>query len=342
MSLLMLQDLSVSIGNVPVLREVSFKIGRGERVGMIGESGCGKSLSVLAMMGLLPEGAVATGRMVFEGQNLLDLSEREWCRIRGARISVIVQEPMTALSPLMRVGDQIAESVRVHDRNASRKAARGRAVDLLGRMDFAEPERTARAYPHQLSGGQRQRVMIAMAIACGPALILADEPTTALDVTVQARMLELLVRVVEEGGSSLLLVSHDIAVVGSVCARLIVLYGGCVVEEGPCDVVLSQPLHPYTAGLVATSAALSAEGDATDRVRPELPMIPGSVPSIGAFPPGCPFRDRCRNESERCGERPPLSGGEHAVACWHPETEYHVTEFPGVVEPSKHGRIGAR
>lgn len=320
MSLLILQDLCVSIWNVPVLQKVSFRIGSGERVGMIGESGCGKSLSVLAVMGLLPEGAAATGSLLFEGRDMLAISEREWCRVRGARISVIVQEPMTALSPLMRIGDQIAETVRVHDRNISRKAARGRAVELLGRMELIEPERTARAYPHQLSGGQRQRVMIAMAIACGPALILADEPTTALDVTVQARMLELLARVVEEEGSSLLLVSHDIAVVASVCERLIVLYGGRVVEEGPCDAVLSRPLHPYTAGLVATSAALSVDGDVEGRVRPELPMIPGAVPSIGAFPPGCPFRYRCRNESDRCLVGPSLTADEHAVACWHPET----------------------
>lgn len=286
---------------------------------MIGESGCGKSISLLTMMGLLPPGAAVTGSFIFEERDMLSISEREWCGVRGSRISVIVQEPMTALSPLMRIGDQVSEIIRIHDRKISRKASHARSIDLLMRMELNEPERVATAYPHQLSGGQRQRVMIAMAIACGPALILADEPTTALDVTVQAKMLELLVRVVEQEGSSLLLVSHDIAVVSNVCERLIVLYGGRVVEEGPCAAVLGRPLHPYTAGLVATTSALLSDDGMEGRRRPHLPMIPGSVPSIGAFPRGCPFRGRCRNETGQCASMPEMRFLEHSVACWHPE-----------------------
>ncbi len=315
MSLLEVEDLSVDLGRVPVLSGVRLGIGAGERVGLIGESGSGKSVTALAILGLLPDSMTARGAVRLEGEDLLAAGERRRSELRGDRVAMVFQEPMSALDPLMRVGRQVGEVLRIH-RGASRRQAHAEAVQLLGHVGFAEPEASARAFPHQLSGGQRQRVMLAAAIACHPALVVADEPTTALDVTVQSQVLGLLQHLVEESGSALLLISHDLAVVSSMCERLVVLYGGRVVEQGGTQEVLGRPRHPYTAGLVATAAAVTGGSGAKGR----LPTIAGNVPAIGAFPSGCVYRNRCGRADGACLAVPRLEAvaADHGFACWHP------------------------
>jgi ABC-type glutathione transport system ATPase component len=248
-SLLAVERLTVDIGGTRAVADVSFGLERGERVGLIGESGSGKSMTALALIGLLPDEARAAGRVEFDGRDVLRLSERERARLRGDRIGMIFQEPMTALNPTMRVGRQVAEVLELHHRT-------GDVLELLRRVEFRDPERIAASYPHQLSGGQRQRILCAIATACSPALVLADEPTTALDVTVQAQVLALLRRLVAEEGAALLLISHDLAVVAGMCERLLVMFGGELVEQGPTEQVLADPQHPYTKGLLATATAL--------------------------------------------------------------------------------------
>jgi peptide/nickel transport system ATP-binding protein len=306
------RSLTVGIGGVEVVRDFSFVLERGRRTGLIGESGSGKTLTALAVMGLLPDGARASGEVMFAGDDLLRLPERRLCQLRGDRLAMIFQEPLTALNPVMRVGDQVAEPFRVH-RDLSRAQALARAVELLERVRLPDAAAKLRAYPHQLSGGQRQRVMIAMAMACSPELLLADEPTTALDVTVQARVLDLLSRLVDEEASTLLLITHDLPVVSQLCEAVLVMYGGRIVEAGPAAEVFARPLHPYTGGLVETIPSLEEELPG-GRFR----AIPGVVPGAGEFPAGCPFRSRCGRADERCVEMPPLQGDGRAVACWHP------------------------
>jgi len=312
-TLLQVDGLTVRFGRAEVVGDVSFALERGERIGLIGESGSGKSMTALALIGLLPDDATTEGRALLDGDDLLTMSESKRCDLRGDRVGMIFQEPMTALNPVMRVGNQVAEVVRRH-RGGSKRASWGRALELLARVEFTDPQRIASSYPHELSGGQRQRIMVAMAIACSPALVLADEPTTALDVTVQAQVLELLARLVSEEDAALVLISHDLAVVSGMCDRLLVMYGGRIVESGPTNVVLEQPRHPYTVGLLATSTAM-AEGAARGRT---LPTIRGSVPGLGQFPAGCVFRSRCERATDRCRTTPPLAGEGHAFACWHP------------------------
>jgi len=250
-SLLAVERLTVDVGDTRAVADVSFAVAQGERVGLIGESGSGKSMTALAVIGLLPDEARSSGRVDFDGRDMLSLQERERCRLRGDRIGMIFQEPMTALNPTMRVGRQVAEVLELHHRS-------GDVLELLRRVEFRDPERIAHAYPHQLSGGQRQRILCAIATACSPALVLADEPTTALDVTVQAQVLALLGRLVAEEGAALLLISHDLAVVAGMCDRLLVMYRGELVEQGPTRAVLDDPQHPYTKGLLATATALHA------------------------------------------------------------------------------------
>jgi len=249
---------------------------------------------------------------MFRGQNLLELPERELCQIRGDRLAMVFQEPMTALNPVMKIGDQVAEPLRVH-RGLPRGKALQQAQAALEKVHLPNAAEKLRAYPHQLSGGQRQRAMIAMATACSPELLIADEPTTALDVTVQAQILQLLVELVEDEGSSLLLITHDLPVVANVCQRVLVLYGGYIVEEGAVQDVFDWPRHPYTRALLDAIPPL--DQDIPSR---KLKAIAGSVPGVGEFPPGCPFRNRCPRADEVCASMPPLSGDPQKVACWHP------------------------
>jgi peptide/nickel transport system ATP-binding protein len=291
---------------------VSFVLQGGRRTGLIGESGSGKTVTALAILGLLPDGLDASGKVLYAGRDLLALSEAELCRLRGDRLAMIFQEPLSALNPVMRVGDQVAEPLRIHRGMHSREARRS-ALELLHRVQIPDAAEKMRAYPHQLSGGQRQRAMIAMAMACSPDLLLADEPTTALDVTVQARVLELLNQLVKEEMATLLLITHDLAVVGEVCEQVMVMYGGHVVEEGATEEVFERPRHPYTLGLLDAIPPL--DEDLPDR---HLRAIAGTVPALGQFPAGCPFRNRCPRADEVCQEMPPLSPGAHRFACWHP------------------------
>jgi oligopeptide/dipeptide ABC transporter ATP-binding protein len=309
-----LAGLSVHAGPLRLLRDVSFSVGRGERVGLIGESGCGKSLTALAVMGLLAEGLHATGSVRLGGREVIGIPERAHAALRGRSAAMVFQEPMSALNPLMRVGAQVAEAITLH-RDIAGDAAEARALELLAHVELPDPEVTARAYPFQLSGGQRQRVMLTIALAADPRLLICDEPTTALDVTVQARMLALIDRLVDEQGAALLFITHDLAVMASLCDRVIVMYGGRVVEDGEAEEVLGAPRHPYTAGLVAASAATATAAPGT-----RLPTIAGSVPPAGQFPTGCVFRNRCPRADSACEAVPDLlelSPG-HEAACVHP------------------------
>jgi oligopeptide/dipeptide ABC transporter ATP-binding protein len=314
MSVLQVEGLHVGTADLRLVSDVSFTLSAGERVGLIGESGSGKSLTALALTGLLPEDVHATGNVRLAGvdHQLVGASERQMAGIRGAAMTMVFQEPMTALNPVMRVGDQVAEVMLLHGTQPDRGAARKAAVALLDRVHLPEPERAARAYPHQLSGGQRQRVMIAIALANGPSVLICDEPTTALDVTVQAQVLDLILGGVAERRSALLFITHDLAVVATVCERVMVMYGGRVVESGPVREVFTRPRHPYTRGLLDTSDLTTVNGG-------RLRTIPGTVPAAGRFPDGCVFRNRCPNATEKCAIAPPWTvrdGG--GFACWHP------------------------
>jgi peptide/nickel transport system ATP-binding protein len=297
--------------------DVSFNVRRGETLAIVGESGCGKSVSALSIMRLVPDppGKIVSGSVTLEGKDLLALDEEDMRGIRGNRMSMIFQEPMTSLNPVMRIGDQITEAVRLHQ-NKTAKEAWVRAVEMLRLVRIPEPERRAREYPHQLSGGMRQRAMIAMALACRPVLLIADEPTTALDVTIQAQILALIVDLQKELGTGLILITHDLGVVAQTAQRVIVMYAGKKVEEASVDDLFADPRHPYTRGLMASMPAVISLGAKTD-VR--LTEIPGMVPSLTNLPEGCAFAPRCPLAIERCRqEYPPLQdfGGHHRAACW--------------------------
>jgi oligopeptide/dipeptide ABC transporter ATP-binding protein len=308
-----LADLRVEAGGVAILEGVSLALAPGEMVGLVGESGCGKSVTALAAMRLLAEPAmrVASGAVRLAGQDLMALDENALRRIRGRQMAMIFQEPMTSLNPVFTVGDQIAEAVRLHT-DARHSDARDRAATLLDRVGIPAPRTALDRYPHQMSGGQRQRVMIAMALACDPAVLIADEPTTALDVTVQAQILDLLDDLRRERGMAVLLITHDLGVVSQYCDRVAVMYGGRIVEQAAAADLFAHPRHRYTAALLRTIPAANPPG-AT------LPAIPGSVPPPGRRPPGCAFHPRCDAALARCrAEMPPLAGTPHAVRCWNP------------------------
>jgi len=324
--LLDVQGLHVTLqtprGPAPALRGVSFQLQRGQTLGLIGESGCGKSLTALALMGLLPESAQVSGSVRLHGRELLGLADDAWCQLRGDRLAMVFQEPMTALNPLHTIGHQIAESLRLH-RGIDGRSARAEALRLLNRVQLPQAAQRLDAHPHQLSGGQRQRVVIAIALACGPDLLIADEPTTALDVTIQREVLDLIAQLVAEDGMALLLISHDLGVMARSVQRLLVMYGGTVVEEGTTAAVFDRLAHPYTQGLFAARprlglrAAAQADGG---RRRVRLPTIPGRVPELIALPAGCPFADRCPRVADDCRLAPPprlAVGAEHHARCLH-------------------------
>ena len=315
--ILQVRDLHVRIssgrGVVRAVDGVSFEVSRGEALGLVGESGSGKSMTLRAILGVLPpEARVISGQILLDGADLVPLGNSALNRIRGPKMSMIFQEPMSALNPVMRVGQQIAEGPQIH-LGYSRSRAAERALELMRRVGIPDPERRFRAYPHEFSGGMRQRVMIAIALACDPEIILCDEPTTALDVTIQDQILRLLSGLCRESGVSLVFVTHDLPVVAQICQRVAVMYGGQLVEEGGVREVLLEPRHPYTLGLVRSAPDF-------EYVRESLVPIPGSPPSLVSPPAGCRFHPRCEFVEDDCrvSETPlrPLPGG-RATACLH-------------------------
>ncbi len=315
MPLLEVRELRVSFftprGEVRAVDGVSFTIDEGETFGLVGESGCGKSVTALSLLRLLDgNGRIVGGDIIFAGRRLLALSEEEMRSLRGDQIAMVFQEPMTSLNPVFTVGYQIGEVLEVH-RGMSRKQARAEAIELLRLVEIPEPERRVDAYPHQLSGGMRQRVMIAMALACRPRLLIADEPTTALDVTIQAQILDLLAHLQQQFGMAVLFVTHDLGIVAERARRVAVMYAGRIVEEAETATLFRNPLHPYTRGLLRSIPRLGM------RVR-RLAAIPGSVPDPLSLPSGCRFRDRCTYFVARCAEIDPQLepfGDSRAVAC---------------------------
>ncbi len=325
--LLQVEDLKVELttrqGTAPVIDGLSFSLSAGESVSLVGESGCGKSMTALALMGLVPHpaGRVAAGQIRFAGEDLVRVGEDRMQAIRGNEISMIFQEPMTSLNPVYSVGEQISEVLRRHQ-GLTRRQAGVQAVALLNAVGIPDPSERVAAYPHQMSGGQRQRVMIAMALACKPKILIADEPTTALDVTVQAQIFDLLQVLQAETGTAILLITHDMGVVAEMAERMMVMYAGRKVEEGPVDEVISAPRHPYTRGLIACVPHLS---DALMEDRRELAEIPGIVPPLSAFgADSCLFSTRCDRADATCLARRPVDvtvGSAHRAACWHVEAE---------------------
>ena len=293
---------AASVVNVAAVRDLNFSIAKGEVLGLVGESGSGKSVTSLAIMRLLPPTADISGAIAFENEDLAGASDDHLRALRGRSIAMIFQEPMTALNPVMRVGDQVAEAVLAHSRNGhrvSRSEAWQKTIDALTTVAIPEPDRRARDYPHQLSGGQRQRVMIAMAIVNRPQLLIADEPTTALDVTVQAQILDLLADLRQKFGLAMLFISHDLAVVSQVSDRVAVMYAGQIAETGPAQLLFQSPRHPYTRGLMNSVPTLR-----TDRHQP-LRTIEGTVPAIASLPPGCSFEPRCESRIAACSQTQP-------------------------------------
>ena len=303
---------------ITAVNGVSFEVNPGEIVGLVGESGCGKSVTSLSVMRLHSKLTTRlSGQINFCGKELLDLSEKEMQGIRGNDISMIFQEPMSALDPIMRVEDQLAEAITLHSANISKDEVHKRSVDALKLVGIPEPEMTLKNYPHELSGGMCQRVMIAMAMACEPKLLIADEPTTALDVTIQAQILALMEKIRDERNTGILLITHDLGVVAETCSRVIVMYAGNIVEQAPIGELFSNPQHPYTQGLIASVPRL---GRRVDR----LPSIPGSVPDLAVMPQGCRFAPRCKYATDACRRTLPTShkvADGHTCACLYTKQE---------------------
>ena len=317
MALLVVEDLRVELptnrGMAPAVRGVSFSLQPGGALGIVGESGCGKSMTALALMGLLPYGARAFGRVNLDGTDLLSLDEDAWCAMRGNRMAMIFQEPMTSLNPVHRIGRQIAEPLRLH-RGLRGAGARAEVLRLLDRVGLPDPTRRINFYPHNLSGGQRQRVMIAIALSCAPDILLADEPTTALDVTIQRQMLDLINELVEDSGMGLILISHDLGVIGETVDQVAVMYGGALVEQGSTERLFAGLRHPYSQGLFAAVPQLGKARSS------RLDTIPGTVPELADLPQACTFADRCGKASEICWNAAPemtSNAPEHRTACHH-------------------------
>ncbi len=315
--LLKIEDLQIDFrtteGTVHAINNLSYELHKGETLGIVGESGSGKSVSSLGIMKLIPDppGKIVDGRILFKAQDLSQYSEKEMRRIRGNEISMIFQEPMTSLNPILTCGRQIAESLVLH-RSLKKKDALAEAVELMRTVGIAHPERRVHEYPHQMSGGMRQRIMIAMALACRPELLICDEPTTALDVTIQAQILDLIKSLNKETGTAVIMITHDLGVVSELCERVIVMYTGRIMEEAPAEELFSRPLHPYTRGLLKAIPKIQKD-------REPLYNIEGTVPNPLEPVEGCSFWPRCKEATERCRkEAPPVSSPSEArfVACW--------------------------
>jgi peptide/nickel transport system ATP-binding protein/oligopeptide transport system ATP-binding protein len=309
--------------DIPAVDGVSISVERGRTLGIVGESGCGKSVLSLSIMRLVPPpGRIAGGRVMFDGRDLLTLSPAEMRQVRGARIAMIFQEPMTSLNPVFTVGDQITEAMRAHDRSASSSALKARAIEALGRVRIPAPARRFDEYPHQMSGGMRQRVMIAMALACAPDLLIADEPTTALDVTVQAQILDLLRELQQQTGMAIILITHDLGIVAEMADEVAVMYSGRVVERAPGPAIFDDPQHPYTLGLLGSIPRIEEQRD-------RLLAIEGAVPPPFDLPPGCRFHPRCVFCVPECKTvDPPLRtlSPDHSAACIRAPVEVAVRQ----------------
>jgi peptide/nickel transport system ATP-binding protein len=323
--------LFTRLGVVKAVDDLSFALRPGETLAIVGESGCGKTMTALSLLRLVPEppGRIVGGAIRLNGRDLLTVDEAAMRNIRGNDISMIFQEPMTSLNPVITIGAQISETIRLHH-DLSKAAAMGKAVEMLGLVRIPEAERRAREYPHQLSGGMRQRAMIAMALACNPRILIADEPTTALDVTIQAQILDLILDLQHKLGTAVILITHDLAVVAETAHRVIVMYAGRKVEEAEVDELFGAPLHPYTHGLLASIPQLAIiSGESNEIARSDnnhrLKEIPGVVPALTNLPPGCAFAPRCPFADTRCGTSTPpyeLKRPGHWAACWHSERLY--------------------
>ena len=316
-------------GLVRAVDDVSFDLQEGETLGIVGESGCGKSVTCLSIMRLIdPPGKIEPeSSILLRGRELTELPESDMRHIRGDQIAMVFQEPTTSLNPVWSIGDQVAESVRIH-RGASANEARERAIEMLGLVGIPSPKQRVDDYPHEFSGGMRQRVMIAMALACQPDVLIADEPTTALDVTIQAEILELLTDLQQRLGMSMIFVSHDLGVVAQIAHKVIVMYGGQIVESGPTGTIFQRPRHPYSEGLLRAIPRVT-------RKVPRLATIPGEVPNPKSWPPGCRFHPRCPYAWTRCQEHtPPLIGGGHTSRCWlEDEPERRAPERAAMERP---------
>jgi len=318
--LLKVNDLSVDFkmdkkSTLRAVRNISFEVRKGETLGIVGESGCGKSVTCMSILRLNPERRTLypTGEILFGGQDLLKMPIKPLSAIRGNDISVVFQEPMTAMNPLFTVGDQMMEALRVHHPRMEKADAYDQCLEAIKSVRIPNPERIMEAYPFTLSGGMRQRVMIAMAMVTKPQLLICDEPTTALDVTIQAQVLDLMNDLKKEVGTSIIFITHDLGVISEMADRVIIMYGGRICEEAPVDELFSNPLHPYTQGLIGSHPSSDFTGD-------RLKVIPGNVPSLKDMPAGCPFNNRCPYATEKCaGEFPAFESANehHHVACWH-------------------------
>ena len=317
-------------GVVKAVDDVSFSLRRSETLAVVGESGCGKSMTALSIMRLVPNppGKIVGGAIMLEGQDLVQVDEAKMRDIRGNEISMIFQEPMTSLNPVLTIGNQITEALRLHQ-DLSRSAAAEKAVEMLRLVKIPEPAQRAREYPHQLSGGMRQRAMIAMALACNPRVLIADEPTTALDVTIQAQILDLILELQQKLGTAVILITHNLGVVAETAQRVIVMYAGRKVEEAEVDPLFAEPLHPYTHGLLGSIPRLAIMGGRTANSQQRLKEIPGMVPALSNLPLGCTFAPRCPFADERCrAQFPPYEQKRpgHWAACWHSERLYGVQD----------------
>ncbi|MFH1760439.1 MAG: ABC transporter ATP-binding protein, partial [bacterium] len=300
-------------GIVRAVDDISFYVKKGETLGIVGESGCGKSVSCLSVMRLIPQppGRIESRGILYKNQDLFKLTEKQMRKIRGNEIAMIFQDPMTSLNPVFTCGNQVYEAIKLHQKLSAGEAWE-KTVEMFHLVGIPNPGQRVNEYPHQMSGGMRQRVMIAMALSCNPSVLIADEPTTALDVTIQAQILELLLKLQQEFGMSIILITHDLGVISETADRIIVMYAGRIVEEGTAGHIFQNPMHPYTIGLLESLPTISGE-------RQKLRVIPGNVPDLIDIPEGCSFNPRCFKAAGKCYENPPVleqKGGDHMVSCW--------------------------